>query len=185
VVKFWAKLRTDDARNKVDQGIAEIKKQIEAEGYQSVLLWRGSGQLAGLFYAVMDFFPGQTLECWLKDTHPVGLRRLMAYRLVDDVCGMAYSGIYHGDLHHKNLMIDAREASLLGGIEPSFALVDFGTSLFARGGRPASRARHWQKFTETVDRLVSPFELRALAQERCAFRILSVQFANGIEHALI
>ena len=163
VVKFWAKLRTDDARNKMDQGIAEIKKQMEAEGYQTVPLPRGAGKSAGLFYAVMDFFPGQTLECWLKDTHPLGLRRLMAYRLVDDVCGMAYSGIYHGDLHHRNLMVDARETSLLDRIEPSFALIDFGTSLFARSGRPASHARHWRKFTETVNRLVSPFELRALA----------------------
>jgi serine/threonine protein kinase len=163
VVKFWAKLRTEDARDKMAQGIAEIKKQIAAEGYQSVLLWRGAGESQGVFYAVMDLFPGQTLECWLKDTHPLGLRRLIAYRLVDDVCGMAYSGIYHGDLHQGNLMIDARAASLLDGIEPSFAIIDFGTSRFARGGRSASQARHWRKFTETLDRLVSPFELRALA----------------------
>ena len=97
----------------------------------------------------MDFFPGQTLECGLKDTHPLGLRRLMAYRLVDDVCGMAYSGIYHGDLHHRNLMVDARETSLLDRIEPSFALIDFGTVC-----RQSFWDRERLKIRESLARLV-------------------------------
>lgn len=159
-VKFWASLRTRDARNKMAQGIAEVKKLIQAERYRFVILWRNAGESAGIFYAVMDFFPGETLERW-KDSHPLGLRRRVAYRLVDEVCAMAHGGLYHGDLHTRNVLMDTRAHRLLGGVEPRLGIIDFGTSLFS--SREASCTRHWRVFMETVDRLVSPFELRALA----------------------
>jgi len=159
-VKFWVSLRTQDARDKMAQGIAEIKKQIRAEYYRSVLLQRTAGESAGVFYASMDLFRGLTLKCWLKDAHPLGLRRLLAHHLVDEVCGMAHGGLHHGDLHTRNIMIAAEDVPLLDGVLPRFAIIDFGTSLFA--SRPASRTRHWRVFTETIDRLVFPFELRAL-----------------------
>ena len=159
--KFWASLRTKDARDKMAQGIAEVRKLIKAEKYRSVVLWRTAGESEGLFYATMDWFNGQTLESWLKASRPLGLRRLLAYRLVDEVCGMAHDDLYHGDLHTRNVLVDARPASLLDGREPRFAIIDFGTSLFTSRG--ASRSRHWRVFTQTLDRLVWPFRFRRLA----------------------
>jgi serine/threonine protein kinase len=144
-VKFWASLRTRDARDKMAQGIAEVKKLIRAERYRSVVLWRTAGESAGVFYAAMDLFHGQTLESWIKDTHPLGLRRLLAYRLVDEVCGMAYSGLYHGDLHPRNVMIDARVPSLLDGIEPRFGIIDIGSHSNERvQWRPSGRSLQCQ-----------------------------------------
>jgi serine/threonine protein kinase len=159
-VKFWVTLRTRDARDKMAQGIAEVNKLIMAEDYRSVVVWRNAGVEAGLFWASMDLFPGRPLQSWLKDRHPLGLRRLLAYRLVDEVCGMAYNGVYHGDLHTKNVMVDERVSTLLEGREPRLGIIDFGTSMFTSRG--ASRARHWRVFAETIDRLLSPFRLRAL-----------------------
>lgn len=161
-VKFWVSLRTSDARDKMAQGIAEVKKLINAERYRSVVLWRTAGVASGLFYAVMDLFHGQTLESWLKDSHPLGLRRQMAFRLVDDVCGMAHSGLYHGDLHTRNVLIDTRASPLLDRTEPKFGIIDFGTSMFTSRG--ASKTRHWRVFTETLDQLVWPFRLHLLAR---------------------
>jgi serine/threonine protein kinase len=159
-VKFWVSLGTRDARDKMAQGIAELHKLIMAENYRSVVLWRNAGEEAGLFWASMDLVPGRTLQSWLKETHPLGLRRLLAYRLVDEVSGMAHSGVYHGDLHTRNVMVDERASSLLEGTEPRLGIIDFGTSMFSSRG--ASRARHWRVFAETLDRLLSPFKLRAL-----------------------
>src|SRR5690349_18224874 len=73
-VKFWVSLRRHDSRDKMAQGIAEVKKLFEGEKYSSVVLARTAGEAEGIFYAVMDFFHGQTLEAWLKDLPPLGLR---------------------------------------------------------------------------------------------------------------
>jgi tRNA A-37 threonylcarbamoyl transferase component Bud32 len=161
-VKFWVSLRRRDSRDKMAQGIAEVRKLEEAYPFQSVIMYRSCGESAGIFYAIMNLFTGQTLESWIKDSHPLGLRRRIACRLVDEVCGLAHGGLYHGDLHARNVLVDTRATSRLDGVEPRFGIIDFGTSLFA--SRRTSRARHWRVFAETMDRLVSPFELHRLAR---------------------
>ncbi len=160
-VKFWVSLRRHNSRDKMAQGLAEVQKLFETEHYHAVVRIRDCGEVEGVFYSVMDHFPGQTLDAWLKDLPPLGLRRLVAIRLVDDVCAHSHLGIYHGDLHTRNLLVDTRAASLLNGREPRFGIIDFGTSLFS--GKGASQTRHWRVFTETLDQLLKPFELRNLS----------------------
>ena len=160
-VKFWVSLRRHDSRDKMAQGLAEVQKLFETEHYHAVVRIRDCGEAEGVFYSVMDHFPGQTLDAWLEDLPPLGLRRLVAIRLVDDVCAHSHLGIYHGDLHAGNLLVDTRVASLLDGREPRFGIIDFGTSLFS--GKGASQARHWRVFTKTLDQLLKPFELRTLS----------------------
>lgn len=108
----------------------------------------------------MDLVHGQTLEEWLKQYKSLECRWELARRLVDDVCGMAHSGLFHGDLHARNIMITTRRDRRLDSGEFIFRLIDFGTSRFTSRG--ASRARHWRVFTETVDRIVSPFSLHSM-----------------------
>lgn len=144
------------------QGIAEVKKLFETTNHRSVVPVRMAGEAEGVFFAVMDFFPGRTLAAWLKEpNNPLGLRRLVARRLVDDVCTLSHHDIYHGDLHTRNVLLDTRVASLLDGREPKLGIIDFGTSLFSSKG--SSKARHWRVFTETLDQIVKPFHFRQLA----------------------
>jgi hypothetical protein len=109
----------------------------------------------------MDFFPGQTLEAWLKTYPSLGVRRSIARRLVDDVCAFSHRSIYHGDLHARNVLVSDTAESRLRSGEPRFGIIDFGTSLF--NSRKSSRARHWRIFTETLNELLKPFELGRLA----------------------
>ena len=160
-VKFWVSLRGRDSRDKMAQGIAEARKMFAAEHYHSVIRIRDAGEVHGFFYSVMDFFPGQTLDVWLKSLPSLGVRRSIARRLVDDVCAFSHRGIYHGDLHTRNVLVDEAFESQLRDGEPRFGIIDFGTSLFNSMG--VSRARHWRIFTETLDHLLAPFELRRLA----------------------
>lgn len=161
-VKFWIVLRRHDSRDKMAQGIAEVRKMFRTEHYRSVVLVRDAGQVDGVFYSVMDLFPGETLHAWLRRSPSLGLRRLVARRLIDEVCALSHLKIYHGDLHTRNILVDTRSDSLLEGREPRFGIIDFGTSVF--GPQGASRARHWRVFTETLDRLLRPFEVHVFAR---------------------
>jgi serine/threonine protein kinase len=159
-VKFWVSLRRRDRRDKMAQGLAEVKKMFATEHYHSVVRARDAGETQGIFYSVMDFFPGPTLEAWLNTNPSLGVRRSLARRLVDDVCAFSHRSIYHGDLHPRNILVsDAPELRLRSG-EPRFGIIDFGTSLFS--SRSSSRARHWRIFTQTLNELLKPFEIRSL-----------------------
>jgi len=163
-VKFWVSLRRKDTRDKHIQAVAEIKKLIEAEHYRSVVTWRAADLTAGYLYAVMDLVEGQTLRAWLGGARPLDIRWQLAVRLVDEVCGMAYSGLYHGDLHSKNIMIVDDTPRPANSAVKMFRIIDFGTSVFAF--KRTSRSRHWRVFTETVDALISPFSVGAFGSDK-------------------
>lgn len=161
-VKVWAKLRALDTRNKFTQGIDEARKADKISAGRAVVPIHDAGEAGGHFYATMDYYPSITLDDWLTKHSPdLGRRRELSGALVNEVVTISSEGIHHGDLHTRNVLISVDHAHM---IYPNFRIIDFGTSRFARTKR-RSVERHWRVFSQTIDRLISPFDCRSLHVE--------------------
>jgi serine/threonine protein kinase len=170
-IKIWTKLRSDDRRNKFNQGIEEARKACAAELIEQTFAVRvfDAGNDQGLFYAVMEFCEGTTLADWLVKWRPkLPSRWLVATDVVESAKNAAQAGLIHGDLHAKNIMVvphSSRDVfwmelgGLLKGVEvkPDIRILDYGTSVFT--SKAHSLARHWSVLGKTLNRLVAPFAL--------------------------
>ncbi len=159
-VKVWLKLKVNDARNKFKQGIAEARKAAAAERIDHTHAVRvfDAGNAGGLFFAVMEYFPGITARRWLAEQcPPLSLRCWLAFSVVEAAFAAMSYGVIHGDLHLGNVLV------ALSSVPPSqhcpdFRIVDYGTSVFSK--KEHSLMRHWRVLEETVSTLVSPFNTR-------------------------
>lgn len=178
-VKIWTKLKAEDRRDKVLQGIEEVRKAWRAikqpEGefhiaepyeslfYRTVAEVYNAGFLAdGTFFVVMEFIDGVTLKDWLPENQfPIGRRFYIAEALTELDAQWGKSEIFHGDLHCKNVMIqnDSRPKNYweIGERKPRLKILDFGTSHFARTSR--SNERHFRVLAETIARCLSPIPI--------------------------
>jgi serine/threonine protein kinase len=161
-VKLWTKLRPDDARDKIRQGMSEAQKAWKAQSDEVVRIFF-SGFLGGVFYTVMEVVPGQTLKSWLR----VGTRRILgeqfyiAETLIDFDANLISRGIVHGDLHWENIMICEDESPDEGWgtryRNPIIKILDFGTSRFS--GKEVSIKRHYGVLVKTVRECILPVPL--------------------------
>lgn len=164
-VKIWLKLKVKDRRNKFAQGILEARKAVEADSSSFVARVYDAGEINDIFYATMEYASGVTLTDWLKSPDVKFIHRCYAaVSIVWESCKLAQDGLLHGDLHTDNVMIECPITSgaselIVGAMskEPSYKIIDFGTSHFS--GPVFSEKRHWRVKEETVDRLVHPFRV--------------------------
>ena len=63
-IKIWLKLKPNDERNKFLQGIYEVRKTDRAAG-KTIRIY-DAGEISGIFYAVLEYFEGDTLKKWFK-----------------------------------------------------------------------------------------------------------------------
>ena len=105
-VKFWTPQRKNDNRDKRTQALAELRKIAQLDHPRIVTVYSASETSTGIIYAVMEFIRGQTLKDFLA-SHSRELR--IRVQLWDDVAEAVHFAhdkqIYHGDLHHKNVMV--------------------------------------------------------------------------------
>lgn len=164
-VKIWLKLKAKDRRNKFKQGILEARKAAEADSSSFVARVHDGGEIDGVFYAILEHANGVTATDWLKSSDVKFIHRCYAaVSIVWESCKLARDGLLHGDLHTDNILI---ELPASGGVndfaawarskEPSYKIIDFGTSHFS--GPLFSEERHWRIIEETVDRLIFPFNV--------------------------
>ena len=145
-VKIWLKLRPKDERNKFLQGIDEVRKTDRAAG-KTIRIY-DAGEISGIFYAVMEYFEGYTLKKWLKQSKPcLKIRLNLAEEIIDSVYLATKSGIYHGDLHSKNILVSKNN---------DFRIIDFGTSFFSN--KKKSLRRHFDLIYKTMAELLFPFD---------------------------
>jgi serine/threonine protein kinase len=178
-VKIWTKLRQKDRRDKALQGAKEVRKSLSATRqpryeyhirqpyedlfYSAIADIYSAGYLAdGTFYVVMEFIHGVTLREWLqKNEFPIGRKFYIAEALTELDAQWEKSGIFHGDLHWNNVMIenDIRPKNYweIAGRAPKIRVLDFGTSHF--GSSSKQIYRHFKVLAETVARCILPVQL--------------------------
>ena len=191
VVKIWLKLRHNDSRDKVLQGMMEVRKQTKAE--QTAVRWEdpkfqdpyfipdpsdtvlgvrdmvghiySAGYAGEYFYTVMEYLEGVPLRAFLKENQALtfGIRYHIALRLNQYNQVLISNGIYHGDLHDNNVMIQNYRKIRKNGLERKehtfdLKIIDFGTSCFVEECKAIHRT--YSTLMETVNKCISPFTLK-------------------------
>lgn len=120
-VKIWMP-KKNDKRNKYKQAVAEARKLVTLE-HPNVTRVFYAGELEAFpLYVCMEYIEGMTLGEYLAKANP-GIEQRV--RVLDDILSTVEycqkAGIYHGDLHDRNIIITR-------GSKPK--IIDFGTSIF-------------------------------------------------------
>lgn len=162
-VKIWLPSKQPhDRRDKFQQGVLEAQKVSSFDDPHIVKVF-DAGEASGVFYVSMEIFAGVTLREWLSSSNPdLELRLGLADDLFRGVIDMTHrAGILHGDLHCRNILIDPEYGRPSGSVrQPTFKVIDFGTSYFS--GPAFSVPRHWRILEETLDSILFPLRIRPL-----------------------
>lgn len=120
-VKFWVP-RHEGYRRHMEKALFEAKKLAGINHPNVAQIYRAN-EVEGLFVAALEFVQGITLRTWLKRNPDFGARCSAWYTVAETVKFLHGQGVFHGDLHPKNIMIDSKGQT---------KLIDFGTGAFTR-----------------------------------------------------
>ncbi len=115
------------------QFYAELRKNAIFTGNDSIATIHTGGCQSGIYYCIMEYCPGVTLTEFLSG-NPSWLYRWGLARQISDTMKSIYShGVFHGDLHSNNIIIDVHNS------ENWLKILDLGTSIFSGGNRSHKR----------------------------------------------
>ena len=84
----------------------------------------------GIYICIMEYIKGQVLNDWIKEKHSKLKKILICKKVINAIVDYQKEGIFHGDIHGGNILIDGDE---------EIHIIDFGTSIF--GGEKYTRER--------------------------------------------
>ncbi|WP_438447106.1 protein kinase domain-containing protein [Gorillibacterium sp. sgz5001074] len=168
-VKFWLpnQSRRDPHYNlSFDQYLEEVQKISGLHDSRIVTVYKADVTKEGKHpFSIMEWFDGETLKDWLLKNSKCNMAtKVYILNQIIDVMKKCHSiGVYHGDLHDKNIMI---KEQINGDIE--LKILDFGTSLFVRdASRNQTKRRESEKILETALKLLRESkEFILLTQEK-------------------
>jgi serine/threonine protein kinase len=127
-IKVWVS-KKGDKRNKLQQGLAEAKK-IAALGHPNIAtVFRAGIHLGRYPFMVMEYVPSTTLRERFAQGLDGNARAGIWSQIAKALFHAHSAGVYHGDLHAGNVLVDNGTAKL----------VDFGTSLFVHSDNDAAK----------------------------------------------
>lgn len=158
-VKVWPPRkehrRAEDDRT--EQALAEARKLAQLESDVIAPVYHAGRLANGWVYIVMKYIDGEPLQKVRASLNDRGgfERRIMYWADIRKGLAAAESiGIYHGDVHGKNVIVDFFHATL----------IDFGTSILS--GKDYSLRRHAKLVNELAQKLlpeltnyISPFDI--------------------------
>ena len=103
--------------------LAEVRKLSQLNKSSIVQIYSAGIDRQGNYFAEMEYVKGKTIEEWLYDEQPLYLRCMVLVKILSGIESAHDIGLYHGDLHTKNVMIDN---------DDEIKILDFGTSIFAK-----------------------------------------------------
>jgi serine/threonine protein kinase len=126
-VKVW---KPKKYQQKVDGSrfLEEVKKNANIS-LQNVASFYDANVRDGIYYARLEYIPGQTLKKFLLEPQHLVFRYSILETILKTMMLVYEKGYYHGDLHTENIIINERIPYI----------IDFGTSAFS--GVTASRKR--------------------------------------------
>lgn len=166
-IKFWLpNKKSRDGKVSSEQYIEEIKKITKLKDRRIIQMYSGStidDQQQGVFYSIMEYVEGCTLDEFLNNSHghKIETRIKIAKEILQTIKKCHKIGIYHGDLHSKNIIISK---------EKEVSILDFGTSFFSKkSNSKMTKERESYLLTETIFKVVKEYEL----EDFCEFKMPS------------
>ncbi|MEQ1557776.1 MAG: protein kinase [Methyloglobulus sp.] len=121
-IKIWIS-KLSDTRDKYIQALREAKKIASLKHHNIVDVYHANSHHQSTISLEMELIKGTTLREYLK-SNKISMRFLnKIWHQIFDAMSYSYQkGIYHGDLHDRNILI-------IG--DSDIKILDFGTSLFS------------------------------------------------------
>ena len=131
-LKVWHPRKHQISVNK-EQFYAELRKNALFTEDDSIATVYTGGERTGIYYCIMEYCPGITLKEFLE-SDPSWMYRWGIARQISDTLKNVYKrGVFHGDLHSNNIIINIEN-------EHNFLkILDLGTSIFS--GKDKSHKR--------------------------------------------
>lgn len=145
-IKVWLKNRKNDARDKLEQGLAEAKKLAAANKESAVEIYTAQ-IFHGVPVATMEYINGQTLRSFKENCSNRKLLIRIAHSYLEAIENTTKKDLMHGDPHLSNVLLYEHAPDIYTK-EHRIKLCDFGTSIFS--GKDKSSDRHWRIVEESV-----------------------------------
>ena len=121
-IKIWI-YKSNDGRDKYKQALMEAQKIASLRHPNIVNIFRANSHHKTTISLEMEFIEGKALRDYLESEYTnIDLLKKIWNQLFDAMSYSYCQGIYHGDLHDRNIL-------LVG--DSDIRIIDFGTSLFA------------------------------------------------------
>lgn len=146
-IKIWVP-REEDYRDRNRQALAEARKIAKLNHANIIQIYSCNQFDNGWVYSVMEFLDGTTLRDYLKIERPELVERVRIWHEIEKAIEYAHSlGVYHGDLHDRNVML----------VERQVKVIDFGTSTFALK-RVDSQLRETRRLLDLSQKIFCEYE---------------------------
>lgn len=123
-LKIWFPRKGQNAVDE-DRFYAEVRKNAQFTGNDSIATIYSGRYQENYYYCLMEYCSGITLKKFL-DQNPSWLHRWGLARQISDTVKSIYEkGLYHGDLHDKNILVDIENK------DNWLKILDLGTSAFS------------------------------------------------------
>lgn len=123
-LKIWFPRKGENTVDE-DRFYAEVRKNSQFTGNDSIATIYSGGYQKNYYYCLMEYCSGITLKEFLAQ-NPSWMHRWGLARQISDTVKSIYNkGIYHGDLHDKNILVDIENG------ENWLKILDLGTSAFS------------------------------------------------------
>lgn len=123
-LKIWVPRKTHSTVNE-QQFFLELRKNSLFTGNSSIATIYSGGHQDDIYYCLMEYCPGITLNEFLNN-NPSWLHRWGLARQISGTMQTLYNkGIFHGDLHGNNIIININDN------ENWLKILDLGTSIFS------------------------------------------------------
>jgi tRNA A-37 threonylcarbamoyl transferase component Bud32 len=153
VIKIWLANRSDDDRDKLQQGIAEARAMAIANP-EWVAMIHDADVTAGYFWSAMEHLDGQTLKDYLRGQLSKADLWWLARLYINGIGAITTPDAFHGDPHWSNVIVYDHPTER-GETARRLKFIDFGTSKVGGG---ITRERHWRIATETFRKILRSFE---------------------------
>jgi len=168
-LKIWHKLRANDRRDKIRQGMSEARKIADSDPDWVPHIY-DADVINNTFVVSMELISGETLKQLLSRQHDKPALWHIARAYISGVAATSKPHVVHGDPHDRNVMSYLHTPSRFEQYS-RLKFIDFGTSTFINPRR--SRDRHWNIVDRTFRRILKPFstlsewlELHGAAERR-------------------
>lgn len=122
-IKIWIpRKESEDGTVREEQYYAEIQKISQLQ-HKSIVTIHNAWIKECCYYCSMEYIKGITLKEWLKGHRTRKERFEILKKIFEAIYVYQEKGILHGDIHSKNIMVDADE---------EIHILDFGTSVTSR-----------------------------------------------------
>lgn len=155
-VKVWVQNKKDN-RNKLNQGLREARKISALKHPNIVTAYSAQIHDDAMLTLTTEYLNGITLCDYLRRNQNLN-SRIRIWRKIAGAMTYAHShGLYHGDLHSKNVMIISEEP----------IIIDFGTSFFSKSrSHKTSKKRESTLLTKLVTEMFPEWDGALLSVER-------------------